>query len=97
MIVLILCLIMTGATGVSLGKGWADPRISAKKKRMSLIAGNVLIVLVPSVVFLAHLADSGNFATVFYGVQTLELPVGAVNLAPMGLVLFGSTIDYDQL
>ena len=31
MIVLIPCLIMTGATGVSLGKGWADPRISAKK------------------------------------------------------------------
>ena len=97
MIVLIPCLIMTRATGVSLGKGLADPRISAKKKRMPLIAGNGLIVLVPSAVFLAHLADSGNFGTVFYGVQTLELLVGAVNLALMGLVLFGSTIDCDQL
>ena len=52
---------------------------------MPLIAGNGLIVLVPSAVFLAHLADSGNFGTVFYGVQTLELLVGAVNLALMGL------------
>jgi hypothetical protein len=85
MIVLIPCLIMTGATGMSLGKGWTDPRISAKKKRMPLIAGNGLIVLVPSAVFLAHLAGSGNFGTVFYGVQTLELLVGAVNLALMGL------------
>jgi hypothetical protein len=64
---------------------------------MALIARNVLIVLVPSAVFLAHLADSGNFGTVFYGVRTLEILVGAVNLALMGRLLFGSTIDDDQL
>ena len=64
---------------------------------MPLLAGNVLIVVVTSAVFLAHLADSGNFGTVFCGVQTLELLVGALNLALMGLVLCASTIDGDQL
>ena len=89
MIVLIPCLAMTGATGASLGKRRNDPRISAKKKRMPLIAGNGLVVLVPSAVFLAHLAASGNFSTAFYAVQALELLAGAVNLTLMGLNIRG--------
>ena len=85
MIVLIPCLVLTGATGASLGKGRADPLISAKKKRMPLIAGNGLIVLVPCAVLLAYMAGRGNFGTAFYAVQALELVVGAVNLTLMGL------------
>lgn len=85
MILLIPSLMVTGATGAALGKRRADPRISAKKKRMPLIAANGLIVLVPSAFLLAHLANSGNFSIAFYAVQTLELIVGAVNLILMGL------------
>lgn len=85
MIILIPSLIMTGATGASLGKRRKDPRVSAKKKRMPLIAGNGLVVLVPSAVLLAYMAGNGNFSTAFYAVQALELVVGAVNLTLMGL------------
>lgn len=85
MIVLIPCLAVTGPTGTSLGKGRADPRVTAKKKRMPLIAGNGLVVLVPSAIYLAYLANGANFGTVFYAVQALELTVGAVNLILMGL------------
>lgn len=85
MIVLIPCLAITGATGSSLGKRRADPRVSAKKKRMPLIAGNGLIVLVPSAIYLSHLANNGDFGTVFYAFQAFELVVGAVNLTLMGL------------
>ena len=85
MIVLIPCLVITGATGASLGKRRKDPRVSVKKKRMPPIAGNGLVVLVPSAVYLAYLANSGSFNTAFYAVQALELVVGAVNLTLMGL------------
>lgn len=85
MIVLIPCLAITGATGASLGKRRKDPRVSAKKKRMPLIAGNGIVVLVPSAVYLSYLANSGSFSTAFYAVQALELVVGAVNLTLMGL------------
>lgn len=85
MIVLIPCLLLTGATGASLGKRRDDPRVSAKKKRMPLIAGNGLIVLVPTAVLLAYMAGRGNFSTAFYAVQALELVVGGVNLIMMGL------------
>lgn len=85
MIVLVPCLMLTGASGASLGKRRNDPRVSAKKKRMPLIAGNGLIVLVPSAVLLSYMASNGNFSTVFYAVQALELVVGTVNLTLMGL------------
>lgn len=85
LIVLVPCLAVTGATGVSLAKRRNDPRVSAKKKRMPLIAGNGLVVLVPSAICLAYLANNGNFGTAFYAVQALELIVGAVNLTLMGL------------
>ncbi len=85
MLVLIPCLVVTGASGVALGRKRTDPRISAKKKRMPIIALNGIIVLVPSALFLADQAATGIFNLAFYAVQALELIAGAVNLCLMAL------------
>jgi hypothetical protein len=85
MLVLIPCLMITGASGFALGKKRNDPRITAKKKRMPFIAANGIVILIPSAVFLADQAAAGTFGTAFYTVQAIELIAGAINLRLMGL------------
>lgn len=85
MIVLIPCLAATGASGFSLGKKRKDPRVTAKQKRMPVIALNGIVVLIPCAVFLADRSGAGMFDTAFYGVQAIELIAGAINLRLMGL------------
>lgn len=48
---------------------------------MPIIAANGIVVLIPSALFLASKARTGDFDTTFYVVQMIELTVGAVNLA----------------
>jgi len=48
MVVLIPAMIIAGASGFSLGKGWKSPVVARKKWRMRIIAANGLLVLVPS-------------------------------------------------
>jgi hypothetical protein len=52
---------------------------------MSIIAGNGLLILVPSAFYLASKAAAGDFDAWFYGVQALELAAGATNIALMAL------------
>ena len=85
MLVLIPSMAFAGASGMSMGARRKDAPARAKKKRMPLIAANGLLVLLPSAVFLDARASSGNFDTLFYVVQCVELLVGAVNLTMMGL------------
>jgi hypothetical protein len=80
-IVLIPALALTGASGLSIAKRGTDARVTAKKKRMPFIAGNGLLVLVPSAFYLS----SATFTTGFYVVQAIELIAGAVNLTLMAL------------
>lgn len=84
MTALIPALIITGATGFSLGRNWKSPLIAAKLKRMRLIGLNGLLILLPSAIALAIMARSGSFGTGFYAVQGLELLAGAVNLVLIG-------------
>lgn len=77
--VLILSLMLTGASGFRLAP------IKAKLFRMKIVAANGLLVLLPSAVFLDRLAASGHFDALFYSVQGLELAGGGVNLALMAL------------
>ena len=56
-------------------------------KRMRIIAGNGILVLIPSALFLASKARAGEFDTSFYVVQVLELAAGAMNIALLGLNL----------
>ncbi|MFE6923871.1 hypothetical protein ACFVAV_22790 [Nocardia sp. NPDC057663] len=83
--VLVLALAVTGASGFRLAGGSTDPLIAAKKRRMPVIAGNGLLVLIPSAITLAVLAGTDRFGAVFYGVQALELTAGAVNIVLMSL------------
>ncbi|MFY0612213.1 MAG: CDGSH iron-sulfur domain-containing protein [Hyphomicrobiaceae bacterium] len=85
MVILIPAMAIAGGSGMFMGKARTDALALAKKKRMPLIAANGLIVLLPSAFFLASKAATGSFDAWFYGVQTLELIAGAVNLTMMGL------------
>lgn len=80
MALLIPAMAAAGATGASLGRGWKLPQVAAKSRRMKFIAANGLLILLPSAVFLAIKAQSGQIDGLFYTVQALELCAGAVNI-----------------
>ncbi len=82
---LIPMLAIAGGSGMAMGRKRTDAAAKAKKKRMPLIAANGLLILVPSAYYLASKAAVGSFDTWFYGIQALELIVGAANLTMMGL------------
>ena len=75
-----LCLAVTGATGFLLAGTRTGGLIDKKKKRMPFIVLNGLLILLPSAIYLDHLAESGDFNMQFYLVQVLELLAGGVNL-----------------
>lgn len=79
-LLLVPALVLTGASGAALAKGRQGKLISAKQKRMSVIAANGVLVLVPAALFLAAKADAGEIDAVFYSVQAIELVAGAVNV-----------------
>ena len=85
MLVLIPAIAMTGASGFRLAAKRGGRLVESKKKRMPIIAANGLIVLIPSAVFLASRASSGDFGVAFYAVQLVELIAGAVNLVLLGM------------
>lgn len=75
----------TGASGFAMGGKSAQPFIVAKRRRMPLIAGIGLLVLVPAAILLSLRAQDGRFDGMFYGIQAVELMAGAVNLMLIGL------------
>jgi len=83
--VLVPLLMITGGSGFALAKGRVAARISAKQRRMPLIALNGLLVLIPLAVFLNLKATQGAFDALFYGAQVIELMAGALNLWLIGL------------
>nr|WP_272209936.1 hypothetical protein [Marinicella sp. W31]MDC2875782.1 hypothetical protein [Marinicella sp. W31] len=52
---------------------------------MPIIAINGIVVLIPCALFLSAKAEAGEFDTLFYAVQAVELVSGAVNIALMGM------------
>ena len=85
MFVLIPAMAVAGATGMRIGGKRKDRPAIAKKRRMPIIAGNGLLILVPLAFFLEARASAGAFDSTFYMVQGVELIAGAVNLFLMGL------------
>lgn len=79
------CMAITGATGFAMGGKSTAPILVAKRRRMPIIGANGLLVLIPAAIFLSIKAQAGEFDTVFYTVQVLELLAGATNLFLMGL------------
>ena len=84
-LLLIPALAAAGGTGFSLVGGRVKGLAATKLKRMPVIAGNGLLILVPSAFFLAWKASAGEFDAAFYGVQAIELVAGAANLVLLGL------------
>ena len=85
MFILIPAMAIVGGSGMAMGRKRKDAPARAKKKRMPIIAMNGLLILVPAAWFLAGKADAGEFDSMFYAVQVVELVAGAANLTMMGL------------
>lgn len=71
----------TGASGASLARSRSGAIVERKKKRMLFIAMNGLLVLAPAAIFLHVKASAGNFDTVFYVVQAMEVAAGGTQLS----------------
>lgn len=84
-LILVPALAIAGATGFWMAGASSDPRIRSKRLRMPFIAGNGVLILIPSALYLAWLASRGEFGGAFYAVQAVELVAGAVNLVLMAL------------
>lgn len=79
------CMAITGATGFAMGEKSTFPILVAKRRRMPIIGANGLLVLIPAAIFLSIKAQAGEFDSLFYTVQIVELLAGATNLTLMGL------------
>jgi hypothetical protein len=80
---LVLLMAATGGSGFYFAKGRTGRLVEAKKKRMPIIGANGLLVMVPCALFLNSKAAAGEFDTLFYAVQVLELVIGLVQLTLM--------------
>jgi len=85
MLILIPAMIATGASGASLGKGWKLPVVARKIRRMKIIAGNGILILMPCAFYLAAKAQAGAFDTAFYVVQAAEILAGTANITLLSL------------
>ncbi len=83
--ILVPAIAAAGVTGFAVAGQRKGELIDKKKKRMPFIGANGILVLLPAAIYLDHLAAGGNFDTVFYLVQALELIAGSVNLTLMSL------------
>ena len=84
MLVLIPAMVITGASGFSLGGKRKGRLVDDKKWRMRIIALNGLLVMLPFAFFLDGKASVGELDGPFYVVQAIELSVGLVQLFLMG-------------
>ena len=84
-LILVPALAIAGATGFRMAGTSPEPRIAAKKRRMPLIAGNGVLVLIPTALYLATLAARREFGSLFYAAQAIELVAGAANILLMSL------------
>lgn len=84
-LILIPALAATGGSGFAWSKGQRKGLVGTKLKRMPFIAANGILILIPAALFLASKARSGEFDTLFYVVQMLELIAGATNITLLGL------------
>jgi hypothetical protein len=82
---LIPCMGLTVASGFVLSRTRQGSLLTTKKKRMRIIAANGALLMIPMAIFLDEKAHANQFDTVFYAVQVVELCVGAVQLALMGM------------
>ena len=84
LIPLVILMAGAGGSGFILARGRKGRLVEGKKKRMPMIGANGLLVMIPCALFLNTKAASGEFDTIFYIVQVIELVVGVVQLTLLG-------------
>lgn len=82
---LIPAMAVTGISGFALARQRKGRLIDVKQRRMRFVAANGLLILVPCAIALARLANAGQFDTVFYAIQCIELLAGAINIRLLAL------------
>jgi len=85
LLVLVPALMAAGGSGFTLAAGRRGGLIGAKLRRMPIIAGNGILILVPAAFYLAAKARADAFDTPFYLVQAIELAAGAMNIVLLAL------------
>ncbi|WEX07909.1 hypothetical protein [Chelativorans sp. AA-79] len=85
LLLLVPALIATGGSGFAMVGGRPAGLAAVKFRRMRIVAGNGLLVLVPAALYLAWKAGQGAFDTGFVVVQAIEFVAGGTNLLFMGL------------
>lgn len=76
---------LTGGTGAALAGSPARGRAATKRRRMSIIAPNGLLILIPAALFLGWKASNDAFDLAFDVVQIVELAAGATNFVLLAL------------
>jgi len=84
-LLLVPLLALAGLSGFRLARKMRGPLVTAKRRRMPIIAANGIVVLIPCALFLASKAEAGAFDASFYAVQAIELVFGAINIALMAM------------
>lgn len=82
-LLLIPLMALTGITGAKMAPKVTSGPIASKKKRMPFIALNGLFILLPAAYILNNLAQEGEFNSLFYLIQTIELLAGFINISLM--------------
>lgn len=82
---LVPAMAVVGGSGFFLAKTRKNSLLERKKMRMRIIGANGLLAMIPAALFLNAKATAGAFDMTFYFVQLIELAVGGVQLALMGM------------
>ncbi|EAS44956.1 hypothetical protein [Photobacterium profundum] len=82
---LVIAMMTTGITANKLYGAKAQGALAVKQKRMKVAAANGVVILIPAAIFLARWSAAGQFDSVYWTVQAIELIAGATNAILLGL------------
>jgi hypothetical protein len=82
---LVIAMMTTGITANKLYGAKVKGALAVKQKRMKIAAANGVVILIPAAIFLADWSAAGQFDSVYWTVQAIELIAGATNATLLGL------------
>lgn len=85
MFILIPAMAIAGGSGNFLAGNRSEQALMAKKKRMLKIAAIGILIMIPMAFLLERKASAGDFGTMFFVLQGVELIGGATNIFLMSL------------
>lgn len=83
--ILVIAMAVAGITGSKLAPKAKKGVLATKRLRLQIMAGNGVLVLIPSAVALWWMISQSEPSSSFYSVQAIELIAGALNLTLLGL------------